>query len=162
MCLLKIAVVSDTHYIAGFTRFSADFWQHLQGVEMILHCGDIGDKDLYGDLAAIAPVTAVLGNNDGPVFGGTLPERRVFTIDGVRIGMFHGHRGKAPFGFDQAEIDLLLCGHTHVPRDEMIDGIRVINPGSVTRPRSGSGPAMGILDINGRDISWQQIALCRD
>ena len=159
---MKIAVISDTHYIAGVTRFPVDFWQHLDGVERILHCGDIGDKSLYGDLETIAPVTAVLGNNDGPVFGGILPERRIFTIDGVRIGMFHGHRGKAPFCFTKDEIDLLLCGHTHVPQDEMIEGIRVINPGSVTRPRGGSGPSMGILEICNEKVSWQPVALHRD
>ena len=159
---MKIAVMSDTHYIAGATRFPVDFWQQLEGVDRICHCGDIGDRALYEDLSAIVPITAVLGNNDGPVFGGILPERHVFVIDGVRIGMFHGHRGKAPFGFGREEIDLLLCGHTHVPRDEMIDGIRVINPGSVTRPRGGSGPAMGLLEINEQGIAWQPIALHRD
>lgn len=156
---MKIAVISDTHYIAGVTRFPVDFWQCLNGVDSILHCGDIGDKSLYGDLETIAPVTAVLGNNDGPMFGGTLPERQIFTMEGVRIGMFHGHRGKAPFGFTKDEIDLLLCGHTHVPRDEMIDGIRVINPGSVTRPRGGSGPSMGILEICDGKVSWQPYRL---
>ena len=159
---MKIAVLSDTHYIAGFTRFPTDFWQQFQGVEMILHCGDIGDKELYTDLTALAPVTAVLGNNDGAVFGGTLPERQLFPIEGVRIGMFHGHRWCAPFGFTKADIDLLLCGHTHVPRDEMIDGIRVINPGSVTRPRGGSQPSMGILEIQGKEINWQPLTLHRD
>ena len=159
---MKIAVLYDTHYIAGFTRLPVDFWRHFDGVEQILHCGDIGDKDLYGDFAAIATETAVLGNNDGLVFGGTLPERQIFTIEGVRIGMFHGHRWKAPFGFTKEDIDLLLCGHTHVPRDEMIDGIRVINPGSVTRPRGGSHPSMGILEICDGGVSWQPVALHRD
>ena len=159
---MKIAVISDTHYIAGVTRFPVDFWQHFEGVDGIFHCGDIGDKELYADLTALAPVTAVLGNNDGPVFGGTLPERQMVTIEGVRIGMFHGHRWRAPFGFAREDIDLLLCGHTHVPRDEMIDGIRVINPGSVTRPRGGSQPSMGILEIQGKEINWQPLTLHRD
>lgn len=158
---MRIAVMSDTHYTAGATRIPADFWQQLDGVDGIFHSGDIGDAGFYTDLEAIAPVTAVLGNNDFAIFGGALPERRMITIEGIKIGMFHGHRGKAPFGFSKEEIDLLICGHTHVPRDEMIEGIRVINPGSVTRPRGGSAPAMGILEIVAGSICWQPYMLHR-
>lgn len=156
---MRIAVISDTHYIPGMTKLPVDFWSMLQGVDGILHCGDIGDRTFYEDLALLAPVTAVLGNNDGAVFGTMLPERRIVTVGAVRIGMFHGHRGAVPFGFRSEEVDLLLCGHTHVPLEQVMDGIRVLNPGSVTRPRGGSLPSMGILEICGREVRWQPVAL---
>lgn len=110
----------------------------------------------------IAPVVAVQGNNDGFAFGNILPERQIIQVGDIKIGIFHGHRGKAPFGFTKEEVDLVICGHTHVPRDERIDGIRVLNPGSVTRPRGGSAPSMGMLEINDDKVDWHLCSLTRE
>ena len=158
---MRLAVISDTHYIAGFTRLPEDFWERLQGVDGIIHSGDIGDQLLYIDLQQLAPIIAVLGNNDGFAFGNALPERQIVPVEEVKIGLFHGHRGSAPFGFTKDEVDMVICGHTHVPRDEVIDGIRIINPGSVTRPRGGSLASMGILEIQGKEIHWQLCPLTK-
>ena len=159
---MRIAVISDTHYYTGMPSWPVDFWQKLADVDGIIHAGDIGESGLYTDLQQIATVVAVMGNNDSFAFAGILPERQIIQAEKIKIGVFHGHRGKAPFGFCKDEVDLVICGHTHVPRDEVIGGIRILNPGSVTRPRGGFGPSMGILEINGKQIDWQLCSLTRE
>ncbi|WP_373947206.1 metallophosphoesterase family protein [Paracoccus marcusii] len=82
-----IGVIADTH---GLLRPEA--LEALEGVDRILHAGDIGDPDHLDALARIAPVTAIRGNIDRGHWADTLPERVSLTIGGMQIYMIHDRK----------------------------------------------------------------------
>jgi putative phosphoesterase len=121
---ILIGVISDTH---GLLRPEAV--EALRGSEYIIHAGDVGAVDILKKLSAIAPVTAVRGNIDKEAWANALPENAVLEVGGVSIYVLH----------DLARLDLkpqaagfavVVSGHTHIPRQEMRDGVLYFNPGS--------------------------------
>ena len=88
---MKIGIISDTH---GLLR--AQVFDVFQGVEHILHAGDVGDPDILTELAAIAPVTAVWGNVDGMDLRARIPEIARLELGGVRIVILHGMQLGSP------------------------------------------------------------------
>ena len=81
----RIGLVSDTHGM-----FRPELHRALEGVEMILHAGDVGPDEILSQLEMIAPVQAVYGNTDAP--GRRLLKEAIeLTIDGARIHVSHGH-----------------------------------------------------------------------
>ena len=130
-------------------------------MEHIIHAGDIGAQWILDELELIAPVSAVLGNCDYPEYSvlkeGTVVSVRSWeyiTLAGLRIFIAHKPEDINHVLFSREPTALLdplphVCihGHTHVPRDEMRGAIRMLCPGSPTKPRGGSKPTVLILDI---------------
>src|SRR5687767_4116713 len=88
----------------------------LDGVELILHAGDVGKLSVLRELEQIAPVRAVYGNVDDPAF--QLPQRLALTLDGVDIHVSHGHELGSPTPAGLASrypADVIIFGHTHKP-----------------------------------------------
>ena len=85
-----IGLIADTH---GLIR--PEVFEALEGVELVLHAGDVGGGTVLDELARIAPVHAVAGNVDMPV-DPRLRDRLAVTLDGVRIHVSHGHELGAP------------------------------------------------------------------
>ena len=88
----------------------------LQGVELILHAGDVGGLSVLRELEQIAPVRAVYGNVDDPAFG--LPAELNLTLEGVTLHVRHGHEPGAPTPERLARgraVDVIVYGHTHKP-----------------------------------------------
>jgi hypothetical protein len=121
---MQIGVVSDTH---GLLR--PELLPLLEGSNHILHCGDVGDPEILGLLARIAPVTAIRGNIDthGPC--SQLPETEVVTLSGLDFYLLH----------DVHQLDLdpaaagfatVLYGHSHKPEIRRHKGVLYLNPGS--------------------------------
>lgn len=120
----RIGVISDTH---GLLRPEA--LEALQGVDRILHAGDIGDPEHLDVLARIAPVTAIRGNIDRGDWAGALPETVSLTIGEMRIHMIHDR--KALQGDPQADgWDVVISGHSHKPGIEETGGTLWLNPGA--------------------------------
>jgi putative phosphoesterase len=122
---VRVGIVSDTH---GLLRPQA--LQALQGSDHIVHAGDIGDASILQALAAIAPVTAVRGNNDTADWARELPHAAFIRIDGVGIHVLHDLKElkdhPAPAG-----AGVLVCGHSHRPVVQpRPDGLLLVNPGS--------------------------------
>jgi len=126
----------------------------LRAVDLILHAGDVCTAGVLDELAQYAPVTAVLGNNDGPdVADWGAPETASLEIEGLRIAMIHDsgaaagrlRRMRRRFG----DADLVVFGHSHIPLDETDpdDGFRIFNPGSPTDRRRQPQGTIGLLDI---------------
>lgn len=124
-----------------------------EGVERIIHAGDIGGAHVLNELVAIAPVTAVTGNNDqAPVPGWRLEpvERvRIELATGVYlvVAVVHvlGHIKPIPAG-----THVVVAGHTHAPSAvyDPLSGALCVNPGSASRPRAGLGRSVAILDVH--------------
>jgi len=119
-----IGVISDTH---GLVRPEAI--EALEGVELILHAGDIGNQQVLDTLNEIAPVVAVRGNNDKGEWAQSLPDWEVVEIGNVSIYMLH----------DLKQIDIsptadvfqvVVSGHSHKPVVEERRGVIYLNPGS--------------------------------
>lgn len=137
-----VGIISDTH-----GRLKPGAIEALAGVDHIIHAGDIGLPQILLDLEAIAPVTAVLGNNDHFTdFGPGVDEEARISIGGV--GIFVTHYPKvAEKAAASGKYGLVIHGHSHVPRDEMLGECRVINPGGAFRPRCGSKAQLVIVTI---------------
>ena len=120
----RIGVLSDTH---GLLRPEAV--EFLRGSDLIVHAGDIGAPDVLEALRAVAPVTAVRGNNDREPWAESIAESEVLQVGEVLVYVIH----------DIAELDVdpaaggfrvVVSGHSHKPGIGERDGVLYVNPGS--------------------------------
>ncbi|HSU45056.1 MAG TPA: metallophosphoesterase family protein [Casimicrobiaceae bacterium] len=150
---VRIGLISDTHGLLRPEALSA-----LRGSDMIVHAGDIGDPSILEQLAAIAPVCAVRGNNDvDPPVAGLPPTRRVDT-GGKRIFVLHDLVKLAvePLA---AGIDVIVSGHSHKPKIERRDGVLYVNPGSAGPRRFRLPISVGRLTIAADRIEAELLPL---
>jgi len=156
--VVRVGVIADSHcpeYLAALPLPALQ--RRLQGVELILHCGDVagpGGEATLARLARIAPVQAVQGDHDAALRD--LPRRRVIEVAGWRIGMLHGNRSRLleePLTFlmtvglgvvgpprwgladwlrgQLPDVDVIVYGHTHQARVEEWGGALLVNPGAL-------------------------------
>lgn len=155
---MKIGIVSDTH-----DRVLPALHAALAGVDEILHAGDIASVEALAEIEAIAPVTAVRGNMDERGLADRLPEESLFTREGVRIALVHGHRlGSAAVDdliarFEGLSPDLVVWGHIHEPVSQLWNGVRYFNPG--TAGGIGAPPTCGVLAIKAGRFTIEHLAL---
>ncbi len=121
--MTRIGLLSDTH---GLLRPEAlDF---LRGSDHIVHAGDICDPAILDQLAALAPLTAVRGNNDHGPWAERLAETAIVDIAGVRLCVLHDI---AQLRLDPAAgVQVVVTGHSHKPRIAREAGVLYVNPGS--------------------------------
>jgi hypothetical protein len=155
---VRIGVVSDTH-----DRLPAGLFRALEGVDEILHAGDLVSEDVLIELGAVAPVVAVHGNMDPPGLAARLPAERLVERDGVRVAIEHGHRrGRTTVEdfagkYGASRPDLVVFGHTHEALSREVDGVRYFNPG--TAGGVGAEPTIGILTIADGRFSIEHVAV---
>jgi putative phosphoesterase len=149
---MRVVVLADTHARdAGGCRLGERAWEQVHGADVILHAGDVVEPGLLAELRAVAPVHAVLGNNDDAL-AGTLPETLVVDLDGVRVAVVHdsgaraGREGRMHRRFPDA--DVVVFGHSHIPWNQPgIDGQLLFNPGSATQRRAQPHRTLGVLEL---------------
>jgi putative phosphoesterase len=148
-----VGVISDTH---GLLRPEAVAL--LRGVDGIIHAGDIGGPEILTSLAAIAPVTAVRGNNDNGSWARALPATAVLDAGGSLIYVLH----------DLHELDLdpsasgfrvVVAGHSHRPANQERDGVLWFNPGSAGPRRFKLPIAVGRLVIERGDVRGEIVTI---
>ena len=150
---MKIGVISDTHIKSPDKLLPNSVFEAFLGVDLILHAGDILIEEVLLQLAAIAPVHAVSGNNDSYEIYTKHGTRKIITINGKRIGMTHGmSRGKTHMSayseFIDDNVDCIVYGHSHIPQNEIINNILFFNPGSATQRRFQPRHSVGILHVD--------------
>ena len=141
---MKIGVLSDTH-LHSAEELPQQIKKALSEVDLIVHTGDFVMLDVLDGLRKIGEVKAVRGNMDSAEVRDILPEKELLVINGKRIGVIHG--SGAPWGienrlrgqFDQT--DVILYGHTHQTKNELIGGVLFFNPGQAKS-------SYGILQID--------------
>lgn len=143
MDTIRIGLIADTH---GLLRPEARV--ALAGVAHIIHAGDICDAALLDELARIAPVTAVRGNNDRGAWAQALRERAMVTIGGVRILVLHDLQDLEDEPHAEP-VDVVVSGHSHRPTIRMESGVLYVNPGSAGPRRFKLPISVGFLDIAG-------------
>lgn len=145
---MKIAVVSDTH---GNKVAMEKTLCIIEECDALLHLGDnVKDIKFYEKKVSM-PIYSVKGNCD---FTNSSPQDRVEEFQGKKIFMTHGHDynvklAKMNLKYKGKEVgaDIVLFGHTHMPFLDYIDGMCIMNPGSVGNPRM-SKASMGIITID--------------
>ncbi len=144
---MRVGLISDTH-----GRLRTQVFDELEGVDRILHAGDIGPYDLLVELEAVAPVTAVYGNTDRFDVRERVEEVARLDLAGHRVVVIHGHQlgSPRPDGLRAALPDagIIVYGHTHQPLVDREQGALVVNPGSAGAPRFGLHPSLAILTLD--------------
>jgi uncharacterized protein len=155
---MRVIVLSDTHAPRRWRSCPPRVAEQLRGADLILHAGDVCIAPVLAELAQYAPVTAVLGNNDGPdVADWGAAETAALTLDGLRVAMLHdsgpsaGRLARMRRRFPEA--DLVVFGHSHIPLDESGYGLRIFNPGSPTDRRRQPHGTLGVLRIEDGTIA---------
>ncbi|HSG81356.1 MAG TPA: metallophosphoesterase family protein [Gemmatimonadota bacterium] len=146
MKAMRIGLISDTH---GLLR--NEVYGVFEGVDEILHAGDVGDPAILTELEVIAPVRAVFGNVDGWEVREVVPETQEIERVGHLIAVVHGHQWGSPKVTDLSEayhdFSVVVYGHTHVPLVEQSAGPLVVNPGSAGHQRFNKPVTAAILSL---------------
>src|SRR3954471_11299328 len=145
---LRILVMADTH-----NHLPSNPEQLAAGADEIWHLGDVCAPSVLETLRLIGPpVTIVRGNCDEEE---EWPVEVDLERNGVRFRLVHIPPSSAPKG-----VDVLLHGHTHVPRDERRGSVRYLNPGCVTRPNRGAPASAASLEISAEgELRWTLVPL---
>ncbi len=141
-------VLADTH---GHKARIAIVLRRFADTDMIIHLGDYSrDAELIRSLTD-KPVYAVRGNCD---FSSEMEAELLLTIEGVRLLAVHGHRQNVKSSLLnlglyalEAEANVALFGHTHMPAEQYYQNILLYNPGSLGEPR-GMRPSVGLLTLD--------------
>lgn len=142
---MRVAVLADTH-----DRLPEKVCEAISGADEIWHLGDVCSDAILARLRPLAPLRVVRGNCDP---SRPWPLTLDFMIDGIRFHLEHIPARTVP------PCDIFLHGHTHVPRDEMWQGVRWLNPGCITRPNRGAPPAFAWLTIRDGAAEWRPVPL---
>lgn len=148
-----VGVISDTHGLVRPEALAA-----LHGVDVIVHAGDIGEPAVLAALRALAPVTAVRGNNDRGSWARGIPATAVVEVGDAALYVLH----------DLHELDLephaagfaaVIAGHSHRPAIESRGGVLYVNPGSAGPRRFTLPVAVARLHIRGTEVRGKIVTL---
>jgi hypothetical protein len=148
-----VGVISDTH---GLLRPEAV--EALRGSDLILHAGDVGGAQVVEGLRALAPVTAVLGNNDRDPWGSRLPGSATIEVGGLRIHVLHALPDLA-LDPQAAGVSVVVFGHSHRPESRLRGGVLYFNPGSAGPRRFRLPVTVGRLTIRAGRASARIVPL---
>ena len=145
----RIGIISDTH---GLLRPEAKTF--LYGSDRIVHAGDIGSASVLAELAAVAPVTAVRGNNDKGEWANAVQEFEILRVDDILVYVLHD---LAELRVDPvaAGYRVVVYGHSHRPALEERDGVLYVNPGSAGPRRFKLPVAVAELRVAGASVVAQ-------
>jgi len=153
---VKLGLISDTH---GF--LDPRLPRLFRGVDHILHAGDIGPDYLVAQLESIAPVTAVLGNNDSSA---CFSLTQTLVKGGLKFLVHHIVSPRSLTDELRTRIarerpDAVVFGHSHKQFSERINGVLFINPGYAGKPRFGAERSVALLEADGKDMQVRFITL---
>jgi len=144
---MRLGIISDTHNLLRPEVFDV-----FQGVDHILHAGDIGDLAILTELESLAPVSAVWGNTDDFDVRSRIPEVIEVRIEGFDFLLIHGHQLGSPTPDDlhnaYPAAEVIVYGHTHKPLLTVVDQVvTVMNPGGAGPFRFGLPASVGIMEL---------------
>ena len=150
--MIRIGLISDTH---GLLRPEAV--DVLRGSDFIVHAGDIG-QNVLEPLSTIAPVTAVRGNNDRAPWAARIPAHETVRFGEITLHALHD---LAELGFDPGAsgVDVVVTGHSHIPKIERRGGVLYVNPGSAGPVRFNLPVSVALVQVTGRDVNVRIVEL---
>jgi len=150
---LRIGIISDTHGLLRPEALAA-----LRGSDYIIHAGDVGDAAILSELAEIAPVTAIRGNLDHGARSRKLPTTDVLEVQGISIYVLH-HLAELDLKPEAAGFAAVIYGHSHVPKQELKNGVLYFNPGSAGPRRFRLPVTIGRLRVKEGKVSGEIIEI---
>ena len=160
---MKIGVISDTHLSGNSCELPAELIKNLVACDLIIHAGDLVNKCVLESLKKMSKVEAVAGNMDDHNISSELEDKKILTIAGKKICVMHGYGH--PDGlvdvlkneFFSKKPDIIIFGHSHVPKNEYIEGVLFFNPGSVTDTVYAPYRSYGIIEIDKNGVVKAEI-----
>lgn len=141
---MLIGIISDTHGALPDSIAAA-----FEGVERIVHAGDVGGQRIIDELETVAPVVAVRGNMDTGELEWRLPEKALLKLGDFRVLVIHNASWLGPAGVPEG-VDVVVSGHTHSAKIEEAAEVLFVNPGSAGgKNREGAAATAAILDLSG-------------
>jgi putative phosphoesterase len=137
--MTRLAVIGDTHIPRRAHDLPFAAWREIERSDAVIHTGDIMEDRFLERLAAIRPVHAVRGNNDG-LMTSPLPDQLSLDAEGIAIAVIHdsgsaaGRRARMRRAFPTARV--VVFGHSHIPVVDDDGDLLLLNPGSPTDRRA--------------------------
>lgn len=134
---MRYVIVSDSH---GYHKYLDEVLYGMGYVDGLFHLGDVEDRETDIEAQIDCPLYIVCGNNDSEMF---LPREREVFLGPHKVFMTHGHYYHVHYGVDELVreakkrgCDIVMFGHTHSPFHQKVDDVLLLNPGSITFPRT--------------------------
>lgn len=153
---MKIMILSDTHRSKMSMKKIIPIIK--EDVDLIIHAGDNFEDSRYLSEETGVDALAVVGNCD---FEGGVEDELEFELEGVKFFLTHGHKYGVKYGphtlakTKNLDADIIIYGHTHEKYDKFIFNVRVINPGSLSRPRDDAYGSYVIMDIEDGNFTYK-------
>jgi putative phosphoesterase len=151
--ITRVGLISDTH---GLLRPEAV--EALQGSELIIHAGDVGNPEILESLRGIAPVVAVRGNVDTMQWAQRLPLTAVAEAGAVLIYVLHDVNA-IDLNPRAAGFQIVVSGHSHKPVKMEREGVLFVNPGSAGPRRFQLPVTVARLDLGTRPYAVEFVEL---
>jgi len=150
----NLVVISDTHIPKRAKELPKEVLKEMEKADGVIHAGDFVSENFYRFLERNFKIYSVHGNMDELSLFDILPEKRIFEIENIKIGLYHGTG--APLGierrvlkkFENDEVDLIIFGHSHRIFNKKIGDIHLFNPGSVSDRIFSFTNTFGVLEID--------------
>ena len=158
---MKILVVSDSH--GDRELLYSIVLKHKDSIDLVIHLGDnlIDGIDIMRSFPTVA-FLGVLGNCDYASMYADAHFEGTFFAEGKRIFYTHGHKYNVDYGVEYLaqnaklrNADIALFGHTHVSKVCECSTVTIINPGSISRPRDGSGGSYALIEIKDSNLTYK-------
>lgn len=160
---MRILVISDTHIPRAAHDLPEAVYKEIENVEMIVHAGDIVEKDLLEKLRSLRETKAVYGNMDSGALQHILKDKEVFQVGKFKIGLIHGYGAPANLidtvAGEFKGIDAVIFGHSHEPVNMVRDGVLFFNPGSPTDKIFAKTNNYGIIEVTDKAIEGKIVRL---
>ena len=155
---MKIGILSDTH-----GHLPAKIFTIFKNIDHILHAGDIGDQKIIDKLKILCPVSAIYGNIDRWPVTSLFKNKLLIELAGKKILLIHDIVNIKNYSFqlfkNDISPDIVIYGHTHKLNIEKYRNILYINPGSISKPRSGKYGTAVILKIEDNTLEYNCVEL---
>ncbi len=150
---LRVGIISDTH---GLLRPEARAF--LTGCDYIVHGGDVGGPEILEQLALMAPLIAVRGNNDTEPWAAHLRSTELIRVGGAFLYVIHNLE-ELDIDPSAAQVSVVVSGHSHQPKVEEREGILYVNPGSCGPRRFKLPISAGELTVSGSAVKARIVDL---
>jgi putative phosphoesterase len=167
---MKVGIISDTHISKDYYRARYLLENYFKDVDIIIHAGDYTNEKVIEVIKDYKDFIGVSGNVDNDSVKELLKEKEIITLEGYRIGIYHGHGNggttleRAYNTFENDRIDIVIFGHSHQPLVKTKKGILMLNPGSLTSRRQERWFSYIILELqpDGIKVHFEFIAPSKD
>lgn len=164
---MRIGIIGDTHLKKHCSKLKTFLVENMRDIDMIIHVGDFTSPDVIEILKSHCRFEGVYGNNDGTSIKEKVPDKIILSIEGYRIGVYHGHGDKKQTldnvmkVFKDEKLNIIIFGHSHKPAIFTKGNTLFLNPGSITYKRRDPWFTYIILELQtGKKINASLKLFC--